>query len=142
MPPPCDASRGPPQRSSRRRLVSVFTPRLLFLPLHSFRTLINSTRASCQSSPPWRPSTPRPRPAGPGEARAAKGTPRTLEGLHPFTRNSCSRAGEERQTTAPSPPSSDSPTAPATRRRGAPTAGRGRGPQSSLFLFFFSILIL
>lgn len=115
---------------------SSLSPTLFPFPpsLHSHRMLINSTRASCQSSPPWRLSTPRPRLAATGEARATNGTPRTLEGLNPLTRKPCSHAGKERQTTAPSPPSSDSPMAPATRSRDTPTMGRGQRPQSNLFL--------
>ncbi len=102
--------------------------------LCSYRMLINSTRASCQSSPPWRLSTPRLRLAATGEARATNGTPRTLEGLNPVTRKSCTHAGKERQTTAPSPPSSDSPMVPASRSRDTPPMGRGQRPQSNLFL--------
>lgn len=93
------------------------------------RTPIKSTRASCPSSPRWRPCTPRPRPAATGEARAADGTPRTLEGPNPLARKPCSRAGKERPTTPPSLPSFDSPMAPAGPSRGA--ARRGRAPQSS-----------
>ncbi len=104
--------------------------------------LINSTRASCPSSPPWRLSTPLPRLAATGEAPATKGTPRTLEGLNPLTRKSCSLAGKKRKTTAPSPPCSDSPMAPAARSRVTPTVGRGQRPQFNLFpsgvLFLYS----
>lgn len=108
--------------------------RLLSLPLlPSRRMLINSTRASCPSSPPWHLSTPPPRLAASSEAPATQGTPRTLAGLNSLTRKSCSRAGKERQTTAPSPHSSDSPMAPASQSRDAPTAGRGQRPQSNLF---------
>ena len=102
---------------------------------HSCRMLINSIRDTSQSSPPWRPSTPHPRLAATGEARETKGALRTLEGLNPLTRNSCSHAGKESQTTAPSPHCSGSQMAPATSFRDTATEGRGLRPQSNLFLF-------
>lgn len=102
----------------------------------SYRMQINSTRASCLSSPPWLPSTLRLRVAATGEARKTKGT---LEGLNPLPRKSCSHAGKKRQTTAPSPPSSGLLIAPAIQGRGTITAGPGLRPQSNLFLFFRGI---
>lgn len=98
----------------------------------SYRMQINSTRASCLSSPPWLPSTLRLRVAATGEAQKTKGT---LEGLNPLPRKSCSHAGKKHQTTAPSPPSSGLLIAPAIQGRGTITAGPGLRPQSNLFLF-------
>lgn len=118
------------------------TRSLLFFTLPSYRMLINSTRAICLSSPPWRLSTPRLRLATTGEARAPKGTPQTLEGLKPLPRKSCSHAGKKRQTTAPSLPCSDLLMAPATQSREAATMGQGQRPQSDLSCWHFSFLMI
>lgn len=104
--------------------------------LLSHRARTNSTRATCQSSPPWRLSTLRPGQAATGEARAPRGT---LEGLNPLERKPCSHAGRHSQTTAPSPLYSDSPMA----TRSTPTAGwRGQRPQSNLFASHYSYSLI
>lgn len=115
---------------------------LFFHSLPSYRMLINSTRAICLSSLPWRLSTPRLRLATTGEARAPKGTPQTPEGLKPLPRKSCSHAGKKRQTTAPSLPCSDLLMAPATQSREAPTMGQGQRPQSNLFCWYLSFRMI
>lgn len=97
------------------------------------RTPTNYTRASSPSSPPWRPSTPRPGKAASSEARPTIGASPTPTGLHPSPRKPCSRAGRERLTTAPSPHCSGSLTAPAAPSRDTPTTGRGRRHPFNLF---------
>lgn len=102
----------------------------------SYRMLIDSTRATCQSSLPWHHSTHRPVLATSAEAQATRGTHRILTGVNPLKRKSCSHAGREHQTTALSLLYSDLQTATATQGRDTPTMGHSLRPQSNLFLAF------
>lgn len=96
------------------------------------RMLINSIRATCLSSLPWRPFTPCPRPVTSGEAQSTKGMRRILTGLEALKRKPCSHTGREPQTTAPSRPCSDLQTAPPAQSRDTPTMGQGLRPQFDL----------
>lgn len=98
---------------------------------YPYRTLTNSTRASCPSSPPWRPCMRHPRPVTSGGAPPTTTTTTTEAarintGLNPSPRKPCSRAGSECRTTALSPRCCDSPTATAASRVDTPAMGRGR----------------
>lgn len=110
--------------------------------LPACRMLINSTKATCLSSRPWRRSTPCPSPATSGEAQPTNATRQILTGLKAFKRKPCSHAGREHQTTAPSAPCSDLSTAPNAQSWGTPTMGQGLRPQSDFFFHWCSLPVL